>query len=137
MANQYATGDRDILIVDDDPNIRQFYRRVLERRYTTEEASDGKAAFRFTNNNRYGLVITDIGMPDWSGLDFIDAASLVNPNQSILVIDKLTPELIEELENLSGVVGRLNKPITEEEWVLFGERLLEEVGKYVEPSLHG
>ncbi len=135
MANSYATGDRDLLIVDDDPDIRQFYRQVLGRRYTIEEAGDGKAAFRFTNNNRYGLVITDIEMPDWSGLDFIDAASLVNPNQSILVIDKLTPELIEELESFSCVVGRLNKPVTEEERRQFGERLLKEVGRYVEPSL--
>ncbi len=131
MANRYETGDSDLLIVDDDLVFRTFYRDVLRRRgYTTEEASDRKQAFRFTNTNRYGLVITDLRMPNWDGFDFIVSAGTINPNQKILVIDQLTPELIRELEGLEDdgyIVGCLKKPVSE---VI----LLTEVAKHVKPS---
>ena len=103
----------DILIVDDEKHVQDFFRRVLEKQgFTCEVAGDGKSAFRMTNRRNYKLVIMDIRMPDWHGIDAIVSMGLVNPNQKIIVVSgNLTDDVIKEIEDQPNVVGWVEKPI--------------------------
>lgn len=59
-----------ILIVDDDPQIREILRIALERAgYATGNAADGSAALRVLQATTYDLIILDIGLPEMDGLD--------------------------------------------------------------------
>src|SRR3989338_5904454 len=104
MANRYATGPRDLLIVDDEDHIRDFYRRVLSRKYTVEEARNGREGFAFACANPYGLIITDIRMPDWKKIDLISRLVEAATDQKILVVGELTPEICREIEDQKNVV---------------------------------
>lgn len=59
-----------ILIVDDDPEIRQVLRIGLTQAgFETQEASDGAEGLAKATSGRFDLVILDIGLPRMDGLE--------------------------------------------------------------------
>ena len=59
-----------ILVVDDDPNIRELIVETLsEDRYRPIEARDGKEALLLCERERPDLVVRDVMMPDLDGLE--------------------------------------------------------------------
>ncbi len=112
-APQTEPQSADILIVDDEDNVRSFLRAFLEREgYTCDTAGNGRDAFRKTNRAEYRLVIMDIRMPDWDGLDAIFSMGMVNPEQRVLVLSGFLDEPVREnLGRTRNVVGSLMKPV--------------------------
>ena len=65
----YAMSNR-ILLVDDDPHIRQVLAFALGKAgMKTSEAGDGEAALRAVERERPDLVVLDINMPRMDGLE--------------------------------------------------------------------
>ena len=63
-----------ILVVDDDPAIRESLERELRAGgYTTASASDGLAGVRVFETHRPDLVLTDLSMPRSDGFELISA----------------------------------------------------------------
>ncbi len=59
-----------VLVVDDEPIVREVVLRYLERDgYRTLEAGDGDTARRLLESERPGLVILDIMLPGVDGLE--------------------------------------------------------------------
>ena len=59
-----------ILVVDDDPHIRDVVRFAFEKTgMTISIAQDGKEALRQFDRNLHDLVVLDIGMPEMDGLE--------------------------------------------------------------------
>ena len=59
-----------ILVVDDDPHIRDVVRFTFEKTgMTISTAPDGKEALRQFDRNVHDLVVLDIGMPEMDGLE--------------------------------------------------------------------
>ena len=76
-----------ILIVDDDELMRSFLSTILiEEGYRVEEVSDGKTALDKFQSTVYDLVITDLRMPDMSGLELMNKAKKVNPETRWIII---------------------------------------------------
>ena len=60
-----------ILIVDDEPRIRELIREHLQYAgYVCEEAGDGSAALSLLSGGGYDLVILDLMMPFMDGMTF-------------------------------------------------------------------
>ncbi len=57
-----------ILVVDDHEDIRAYIRLRLQAHYTVQEAADGREAWEKTHQLVPDLVISDILMPEWDGL---------------------------------------------------------------------
>jgi len=61
-----------ILVVDDDPDIRDLVREVLEfDGYEVSEAQDGAVALEQIHQHRPDLVLLDLGMPVMDGWTFL------------------------------------------------------------------
>src|SRR3979409_1614207 len=59
-----------ILVVDDDPHIRDVVRFAFEKTgMLISTAQDGKEALRQFDHNVHELVVLDIGMPEMDGLE--------------------------------------------------------------------
>ena len=59
-----------VLIIEDEPKIREFLRRGLEEEgYTVEVAADGEAGLDLASANAYDLIILDLLLPRRDGLD--------------------------------------------------------------------
>jgi CheY-like chemotaxis protein len=65
------TGERSstvVLVVDDDPEIRDVVRWLLEDEgWTVETASDGRDALQRATRARPALIVLDMGLPIMSG----------------------------------------------------------------------
>ncbi|AGA30845.1 sigma-54-dependent transcriptional regulator [Singulisphaera acidiphila] len=65
---------RRILVVDDTPLIREHLRVILEMDgFEVETASDGRTALACVRERVFHLVITDLRMPDMSGIELLTA----------------------------------------------------------------
>jgi DNA-binding NtrC family response regulator len=61
---------KSILIVDDEPNIRNMLTRYLSREYDVHVAADGQEAFdTVSENNDIELILSDVKMPHMDGLE--------------------------------------------------------------------
>jgi CheY-like chemotaxis protein len=61
-----------VLVIDDDAEMRQVLRRTLEGAgYTVTEAANGKAGVEIYRSSPTQLVISDIVMPEQSGIETI------------------------------------------------------------------
>lgn len=59
-----------VLIVDDEPSIRDMLIQILQPRYIVYSATNATEAMRITQEHKPSLVIVDIYMPGVSGLQF-------------------------------------------------------------------
>ena len=65
-----ASGGGDVLVVDDDANLRELVRQQLtERGYTVRQAADGAEGIREVRARKPDLIILDVMMPGISGFD--------------------------------------------------------------------
>ena len=65
------SNEKTILVVDDEPHIRDLLDRSLTReRYTVDLAEDGEEAWRKVKDRSYDCVITDLKMPGMGGQQF-------------------------------------------------------------------
>ena len=69
-AKASASVAPSILVVDDDPHIRDVVRFAFEKTgMSISTAQDGKEALRQFDRNVHELVVLDIGMPEMDGLE--------------------------------------------------------------------
>jgi two-component system, NtrC family, response regulator PilR len=74
-----TTGKVRILIVDDEPSMREMLRIVLRRDgYEVRLANSGREAIEQLRGASFDLLLSDIKMPDVSGVDVLRAAKEIN-----------------------------------------------------------
>ncbi|MFT4688776.1 MAG: two-component system cell cycle sensor histidine kinase/response regulator CckA [Limisphaerales bacterium] len=102
-----------VLIIDDEDNIRKTLRRMLERYgYNVILAQNGvEGISKFTAERKnIAAIITDIMMPELSGIDFVKVIRNMDANARIIVSSgKAMDEHIDDFEKL-GVNEFLAKP---------------------------
>jgi DNA-binding NtrC family response regulator len=78
---------KNILVVDDDEMMRSFFAAVLkEEGYTVETAGRGEAGLEALNRSDFDLVLTDLRMPDISGLDLLREGRRVRPGTRWVIV---------------------------------------------------
>ena len=76
-----------VLVVDDEPSMRQMLSFALRREgYDVSTADDGRAALAALQGGRFDLVITDVRMPELSGVDLLREAKRIDPSVSIIMM---------------------------------------------------
>jgi DNA-binding NtrC family response regulator len=82
-----ATSDAEILFVDDDRTILELVREYLtEVGYRVEVVDNGMQALEKIKNQPYGIVFTDIKMPDIDGLELLSAIKEYRPETEVIII---------------------------------------------------
>jgi len=106
------TARRDVLIVDDDPDIRDAVGECLRYEgYDVHSAADGQDALdRLEYGLRPDVILLDLMMPVLNGFDVLEALKSRPEWKSIPVVI-VSANRGYEAEDLSGAVSILRKPV--------------------------
>ncbi|MGC9040676.1 MAG: response regulator [Roseiflexus sp.] len=93
------TGERRVLIIEDDDAVREYLRRALTREHsdwTVLEASDGQTALEQCKTSMPDSIVLDLMLPGMDGIQFIEALRLFPNGSSVPIIivtaKELTPD---------------------------------------------
>lgn len=76
-----------ILIVDDEKLVRDFLFETLKRKnYEVESVDSGQKAFAALRDKQYDMVITDLKMPDYSGIDVLRKSKELCPGALVVIV---------------------------------------------------
>ncbi len=102
-----------ILIVDDSVTMRQMVVFTLEKAgHEVRSAVDGEAALDACKTEPFDLIITDMNMPNMSGLDLIKALRAQPSTQAkpILVLTTEAGSDMKAAGRAAGATGWIVKP---------------------------
>jgi two-component system response regulator PilR (NtrC family) len=105
-----------ILVVDDEASMREMLRIVLRRDgYDVQVAQDGRAALEILKKDVFDLLLSDIRMPDLSGVEVLRAAKDVNRDIIAFMMTAFasTSTAVEAMR--LGAVDYFTKPFNMEE----------------------
>jgi two-component system KDP operon response regulator KdpE len=107
-----------ILIVDDDPDLRQALRtRLRANYYDTVQASDGYSAIAMAQKERPNLIILDLGLPAGDGSVVLERLQKSDTLSTIpvIVLTGRDPQLNEQRALLAGAKAYFQKPADNDE----------------------
>jgi len=114
-----------ILVVDDDPQIREVIRTILvEGGYDVHIANSARHARELSARRSYDLLWTDLVMPDMSGKRLIDEFSVAHPSTPVLVCSAYVADESVSQRVARGELSFLAKPFTRKALVDVVERAL-------------
>jgi two-component system KDP operon response regulator KdpE len=102
-----------ILIVDDDPDLRQALRlRLRANKYDTMNAVDGYSAIALAYKERPDLIILDLGLPAGDGFVVLDRLQKDDKLSTIpvIVLTARDPQSSERRALQAGAVAFFQKP---------------------------
>jgi DNA-binding NtrC family response regulator len=117
----------DILLVEDKDSLRRVLRLTLENAgYTVTEAADARAALNEISSAPHKLVLTDLRMPNGSGLDVLRAARVADGGIPVIVMTAFgsIDEAVQAMKD--GAHDFLQKPVDSNHLLLLVERALEQ-----------
>ena len=120
-----------ILIVDDFSTMRRIIKNILKQCGYTDisEADNGVAGLEVLKTENIGLIISDLNMPQMSGIEFLKAVRSNDAwkNMPFLMVtaEGKKDQVLEAVKH--GVSNYIVKPFT-------AETLMEKLNKLLEPK---
>jgi len=101
-----------VMVVDDEPGIRTALRaNFLRHGWRVETAACVREAIRNVENREYNLVVTDMRMPDGTGMEVMRAARKTSPATAVILLTAYgsVPDAVSAMRD--GALDYLTKPI--------------------------
>jgi signal transduction histidine kinase len=110
--------DAEILVVDDDPILRELaHARLGGPGWRIADASDGQSAWDMLQERTFSLAVVDLNMPGLNGFELIGhmRASVAHRHTPVVVITSLNDTASIERAFAAGATAFVTKPIN---WTL-------------------
>ncbi len=112
MANHPVLANAQVLVIDDEPDLRMLYELTLLREgYRVDTAENLHDAWHLLNTQRFDVVITDMRLPDGLGIDILSGLRLQQRGERCVVITAhgSAENAVESLK--AGAFDYLTKPV--------------------------
>lgn len=109
------THKKQVLIVDDEPSVRQLVSRMLGKDFAVLEAQDGAEAINMAHIHKLDLILMDMMMPKVDGLTACYAIKTDQATKEIpvVMITAVGYDLNKRLsQDIMGANGYITKPFT-------------------------
>ena len=105
-----------ILLVDDEPNVLDGYRRTLGREFALETAVGGQEALGLLGEKGpYAVVVSDMRMPGMDGVQLLSRVKTLSPDTiRVMLTGHADMETAINAINEGSIFRFLNKPSTKE-----------------------
>jgi PAS domain S-box-containing protein len=115
-ASSMPRGDETVLLVEDEPSVRDLAVHVLRRQgYNVLEAPDGNRAFLLAQNHsgeKIHLLVTDVVMPQMGGRELANRLKSIRSDIKVLFISGYTDNAIVHHGVLDPGIEFLQKPFS-------------------------
>ncbi|MBN8554914.1 MAG: diguanylate cyclase [Deltaproteobacteria bacterium] len=111
MINTFDKSKVRILIVDDEPSLRELIQTALkEDGWSVDTAENGKLAFEKISQSPFHIVLSDIQMPEMTGIELLEAAKKSHPHIEFVIMtsNATLDTAVKALK--AGAYDYLNKP---------------------------
>lgn len=123
----------DILIVDDSAAIRKILQRVLKQTElpigNVTEAGDGLEALAAIEKHKFGLILSDINMPNMDGIQLLTRIKEMDSMKGIPIVMITTEggqgKVMEAVQ--LGAAGYVRKPFT-------ADQIKDKIGSLIEKA---
>jgi response regulator RpfG family c-di-GMP phosphodiesterase len=117
---------RDILIVDDDKQVREVLHQIfLTAGYSCRLARDGREGVAMFRMSHPPLTVTDLKMPNMTGIELLQQVRDVDPDAAVIVLTGAA-DVKTAIESLKlGAYDFIMKPVNVDELLIAAERALE------------
>ena len=100
------------MVIDDDEEMRSLLKDFFdEEGFETESASNGADALRKLTKDHFDLIITDIRMPNLTGLDILARIKRLKPQTPVIVITAFGSDQVYRKSLERGATAFLEKPV--------------------------
>ncbi|MCU7917843.1 MAG: response regulator [Candidatus Thiodiazotropha sp. (ex Dulcina madagascariensis)] len=107
-----------VLMVDDDRNLLDSFRRQFRKRLTLETATsgaDGVQAVR--DGGPFAVVVSDMQMPNMNGVEFLSQVRTISPNTvRIMLTGNANLDVAIDAVNDGNIFRFMNKPVETEQF---------------------
>lgn len=112
MKNVSPLKEKSILIVDDEMELRRAIAFDFKRRgCIVYEAANGNEAFEIVMKNPIHIVVSDVRMPNGTGLELLKRIRQQHPTIPIVLLATGFADLSEHEALKLGALGLIEKPI--------------------------
>src|SRR5262249_57801977 len=125
-SHSVASASRDILIVDDDRQVREVLHQIfLSAGYGCHLAEDGRAGVALFEDKRPELVVTDLKMPVMSGIELLQQIRAIDGDAAVIVLTGAA-DVKTAIDSLKlGAYDFIMKPVNVEELLIAADRAFE------------
>jgi len=112
-----STSDLRVLVVDDSDFSRSLISRMVTEsgHHVVAEAADAESALRLVKEKSPNVVITDVVMPEISGIELTEKINQNFDDVSVIVVSSLSQEHIVLDAISAGASDFIPKPIQKEQ----------------------
>jgi DNA-binding NtrC family response regulator len=114
-----------ILVVDDDPGLRESFRLILEDVYEVLDVPDGAQALDIVRSCQVDLVLLDIRLPGMDGLEVLERIKALDEQLDVILVTAVKTVRTAVSAMKLGALDYLTKPFDEEEVLAVIRRALE------------
>src|SRR5438309_2451127 len=114
-----------ILVVDDDPGVRESFRLILEDHYDVLDVPDGPQALETVRASQVDLVLLDIRLPEMDGIEVLERIKTVDDGVEVILVTAVKTVRTAVAAMKLGAFDYLTKPFEEDELLQLVRRALE------------
>jgi DNA-binding NtrC family response regulator len=114
-----------VLVVDDDPGVRESFRLILEDHYDVTDVPDGPAALDVVRASAVDLVLLDIRLPGMDGIEVLERIKTLDEGIEVILVTAVKTVRTAVAAMKLGAFDYLTKPFEEDELLSLSRRALE------------
>ena len=114
-----------VLVVDDDPGVRESFRLILEDHYDVADVPDGPSALDVVRTSAVDLVLLDIRLPGMDGIEVLERIKAVDEGIEVILVTAVKTVRTAVAAMKLGAFDYLTKPFEEDELLSLSRRALE------------
>src|SRR5438094_822685 len=114
-----------VLVVDDDPGVRESFRLILEDHYDVVDVPDGPSALDVVRASAADLVLLDIRLPGMDGIEVLERIKALDEGIEVILVTAVKTVRTAVAAMKLGAFDYLTKPFEEDELLSLSRRALE------------